>query len=93
MHLYNSERRLSTAFNEIVESELRSVERNMNYYRKKITMAMVDSGEYGEVERIVYSAVLSYLRTEYEELKKYSLTTSVEEIETTSFETPGFTEA
>ncbi|MEB3786871.1 MAG: hypothetical protein GSR83_02125 [Desulfurococcales archaeon] len=93
MHLYNSEKGLSTAFNEIVESELRSVERSMDYYKKKMIAASVNGGEFGEVERIVYSAALSYLRSQYEELKKYNLVTSVEEIKTTSFEAPGFTEA
>jgi hypothetical protein len=93
MHIYNSEKGLTTAFNEIVESELRSMERSIEYYRKKITASTVNSGECGEVERIVYSAALSYLRSEYDELKKYNIDTSVDEIKTTSLEAAGFTEA
>ncbi|MCE4614814.1 MAG: hypothetical protein F7B60_04730 [Desulfurococcales archaeon] len=80
----------STVFNEIIEEELNVVEKRMEIFKRNLRNPTEDR-EIDEVKRIVYSAVLSHLRTEYGELKKYGLTIGMLKVSESS-ESVGFTE-
>jgi len=81
---------LITVFNEIIEGELNSMEKQMEKIRRTIRSSSGDE-ELDEINRIVYSSVLSHLRSEYSELRKYGLTVNVSRASDSS-ESIGFTE-
>jgi hypothetical protein len=62
----------TTVFNEIIEGELSIVERNMRKFKRGLVISSGDK-EIDEIKRIVFSAALSHLRSEYDEMRKYGL--------------------
>jgi len=81
---------LSTVFNEIIEGELNSMEKRMGEIKRNLGRSSGDV-ELDEINRIVYSSVLSYLRSEYSEMRKYGLTVNMSRA-SDSPEYVGFTE-